>query len=214
MIQRFSFFVALFLVWGCTHQPLRSYPDHWWTPVQPALKKSWEILPQEADRSKNEVILSKRNELGLLSNFAATPFVLDGKRYASLEGFWQMLKYPERGDAKWRSQVQWPYTREQVGQMVGHKAKKAGDFASLAMKKHQWDWVSYNHIKMIYKEAGSSPFYVLIRRAMQAKLEQNPKVKEVLIATKGLRLKPDHKQNPDSPKAWKYFDIWMEIRDQ
>lgn len=55
----------------------------------------WEILPQEA--APGEVILSKRHELGLLSNFAATPFVFRGKRYASLEGFWQMMLYPHSG---------------------------------------------------------------------------------------------------------------------
>ncbi len=62
------------------------YPTHWWTPVPEAGKPDWEILPQEA--GPGEVILSKRNELGLLSNFAATPFNFRGKRYASLEGFW------------------------------------------------------------------------------------------------------------------------------
>lgn len=39
------------------------------------------------------MILSKRNELGLLSNFAATPFTFKGKHYASLEGFWQMMEH-------------------------------------------------------------------------------------------------------------------------
>ena len=59
-----------------------------------------------------EVILSKRNELGLLSNFAATPFTFKGKRYASLEGFWQMMKYPE-GPADPRAKfpgLEWKYT--------------------------------------------------------------------------------------------------------
>src|SRR5215472_14424044 len=69
------------------------YPEHWWTPVPKEGAPSWEILPQEA--GPGEVILSKRNELGLLSNFAATPFEFHGKRYASLEGFWQMMKFPE-----------------------------------------------------------------------------------------------------------------------
>jgi hypothetical protein len=53
----------------------------------------WEVLPQEA--GPGEVILSKRHELGLLSNFAPTPFTFRGRRYASLEGFWQMMLYPE-----------------------------------------------------------------------------------------------------------------------
>lgn len=56
-------------------------------------KASWEILPQAA--GPQEVILSKRNELGILSNFAATPFTFHGKRYAIVEGFWQMMLYPE-----------------------------------------------------------------------------------------------------------------------
>ena len=69
------------------------FPQHWWEPVPKAEAASWEILPQEAGRG--EVILSSRNELGLLSNFAETPFVFRGKRYRSIEGFWQMMKYPE-----------------------------------------------------------------------------------------------------------------------
>ena len=72
------------------------YPAHWWTPIIDPKKPDWEIMPQEA--GPGEVILSKRHELGLLSNFAPTPFVFHGKRYASLEGFWQMMKYPEGPD--------------------------------------------------------------------------------------------------------------------
>ncbi|HVS20996.1 MAG TPA: hypothetical protein VHD88_04070 [Pyrinomonadaceae bacterium] len=82
----------------------------------------WEILPQEA--GPGEVILSRRNELGLLSNFAPTPFVFHGKRYASLEGFWQMMKYPE-GPNDPRAKcpgLEWKYTREQVAQMVSFEA--------------------------------------------------------------------------------------------
>src|SRR5215510_376114 len=65
------------------------YPAHWWTPVPTNGAPGWEILPQAA--GPGEVILSKRNELGLLSNFAATRFDFNGKRYASLEGVWQMM---------------------------------------------------------------------------------------------------------------------------
>ena len=48
------------------------YPPEWFAPINDPNKPSWEILPQEA--KAGEVILSKRNELGILSNFAATPF--------------------------------------------------------------------------------------------------------------------------------------------
>src|SRR4030095_15180368 len=69
------------------------YPAHWWAAVSKDRAPAWEILPQEA--GPGEVILSKRHELGLLSNFAATPFVFHGPRYARLEGVWETMEYPE-----------------------------------------------------------------------------------------------------------------------
>ena len=76
------------------------YPAEWWTPCRRRARRDWEILPQDA--GPGEVILSKRNELGMLSNFAPTPFEFHGKKYASLEGFWQMMKYPEGPDDRAR----------------------------------------------------------------------------------------------------------------
>src|SRR5437868_5700641 len=105
------------------------YPANWWIPAPMKGAPSWEILPQEA--GPGEVILSKRNELGLLSNFAATPFTFHGKKYASLEGFWQMMKYPE-GPNDARAQfpgLHWNYTREQVAQLTSFEAKRAGTLA-------------------------------------------------------------------------------------
>jgi hypothetical protein len=101
------------------------YPPHWWAPVSEAEAASWEVLPQAA--GPGEVILSKRNELGLLSNFANTPFVFHGQGYASLEGFWQMMKYPE-GPADLRARypgIGWKHTRKEVSQMIGFEAKAA-----------------------------------------------------------------------------------------
>src|SRR5215475_713110 len=72
------------------------YPANWFEAVNDPKKPDWEILPQEA--KPGEVILSKRNELGILSNFAPTPFEYRDKRYASLEGFWQMMLYPDLYD--------------------------------------------------------------------------------------------------------------------
>src|SRR5207237_2355082 len=105
------------------------YPAHWWTPVSKAGAPAWEILPQEA--GPGEVILSKRHELGLLSNFAATPFTFRGQRYASLEGFWQMMLYPEGPDdpRATLSGVEWKYSRQQVAQMTSFEAKAAGTLA-------------------------------------------------------------------------------------
>src|SRR5271156_4290303 len=106
-----------------------SYPVHWWTPVPENQKASWEILPQAA--KPGEVILSKRNELGILSNFAATPFTFRGKRYASVEGFWQMMLYPEGPDDPRVNApgITWAHTRAEVAQMTAFEAKDAGTAA-------------------------------------------------------------------------------------
>ena len=50
---------------------------------------------------------------------APTPFEYHGKKYASLEGFWQAMKYPEDADdprAKFPG-LEWKLTREQVTQL-------------------------------------------------------------------------------------------------
>jgi hypothetical protein len=67
------------LLIGCAASPNAPYPARWWTPAPTAGAPAWEILPQEA--RSGEVILSKRNDLGILSNFAPTPFVYHGVRH-------------------------------------------------------------------------------------------------------------------------------------
>src|SRR5688500_8056669 len=51
----------------------------------------------------------------MLSNFAATPFELDGKRYQTVESFWQALYFPEGSNE-----------RELIASLDGRSAKKAG----------------------------------------------------------------------------------------
>jgi hypothetical protein len=190
------------------------YPSHWWAPVSKDGAPDWEILPQEA--APGEVILSKRHELGLLSNFAATPFNFRGKRYASLEGFWQMMKYPEGDDdprAKFPD-LKWEYSREQVAQLVSFEAKKAGTLAEENMKKMSITWVTFEGKQMEYRSAEPGDHYHLIVAASWEKVRQNPEVKKALLTTGNLVLKPDHHQGLNPPPAWRYYDILTEIRDQ
>jgi predicted NAD-dependent protein-ADP-ribosyltransferase YbiA (DUF1768 family) len=192
-------------------QPATNYPAHWWTPVPEAQKASWEILPQAA--RPGEVILSKRNELGILSNFAATPFTFRGKRYASVEGFWQMMLYPEGpGDARAKAGVVWPHTRAEVAQMTAFDAKDAGTLAEENMRTMGIAWVTFEGTRMPYRSATKGEHYRLIVEAMRAKLEQNPKVRAILLATGNLILRPDHTTEPDEPAEWRYNEVWMEIR--
>ena len=190
----------------------RFYPRHWWSAIEDPNKPAWEILPQAAQYG--EVILSKRNELGLLSNFAATSFMFCGIRYASLEGFWQSMKYPE-GPADPRNdhpEVKWEFTRDEVAQMVAFDAKHAGDLGSENMRKLGIDWVSFNGRRFPYRPDQPGEHYRLIVAATKAKVCQNPIVSSVLLSTGDLILKPDHLQEGDTPAAWRYYDILMQIR--
>lgn len=192
----------------------KNYPAHWWTPVPTNGAPSWEILPQEA--APGEVILSKRHELGLLSNFAAMPFTFRGKRYASIEGLWQMTKYPEGSDDPRAtfSGLEWRYTRDQVAQLTAFDAKRAGDLAEKNMKRMGITWVTFEGKRMEYRENARGDFYRIIAAATREKVRQNPEVKHVLLATGDLVLKPDHHQGTNVPPAWRYYEILTEIRSE
>lgn len=201
------------------------YPSHWWKTVPDVGVPEWEILPQFA--LPGEVILSKRNELGLLSNFAHTPFEFRGKKYQSVEGFWQMLFFPEapqdlsselsselRGTPLNHAALEWPWTRKEVSQMLGHEAFAAGVVGFANMKRMGINYVTFEGRPLPYWVFEKSDHFKLIFQVMQAKLKQNPKVEAVLKSTKGLRLRPDHFEPSQTPPSWKYYEIWMELRDQ
>jgi predicted NAD-dependent protein-ADP-ribosyltransferase YbiA (DUF1768 family) len=151
-----------------------------------------------------------------LSNFAPTPFVLDGKRYASVEGFWQMMLYPEgtRDERARDKGVTWKYTREQVAQMTDFEANAAGILAEENMKTLGIDWCTYQGKRFPYRSQIPGEHYRLIVAAMRAKLEQNPEVRRILLATGDLILRPDHHGEENSPPEWKYNEIWMQLRSE
>jgi hypothetical protein len=189
-----------------------AYPAHWWTPVSKAGAPGWEILPQQA--RSGEVVLSKRNELGLLSNFAPTPFVFHHRHYASIEGFWQAMKYPEnsRDQRAMFPGLEWRYTRVQVEQMSGFDAKRAGDLANTNMAAMHINWVTFEGHEIEYRPSQPGDHYRLIVAATWQKVLQNAPVRRVLLSTGGLVLKPDHKQEPTAPAAWRYYEILTDIR--
>ena len=209
--------IVLFLIisLGCTNLKKENYPPHWWKVVTDKNTPRWEVLPQVGEPGKT-VILSKRNELGLLSNFAKTPFEYMGKKYNSLEGAWQGMKYPENSnDHRFKSiNIKWKYSRQEVEKMVGFEAKRAGSLASKNMKKLKINWVSYNGKKMTYRTTRKGDHYQLIYKLMKEKLLQNPGVRKVLMSTGDLKLLPDHHTKKNSSPAWKYNQIWMEIRSK
>jgi hypothetical protein len=195
-------------------QQRHEYPANWWTPVPEVSVPEWEILPQAA--KPGQVILSKRNELGILSNFAATLFTFRGKRYASVEGFWQMMLYPEgpRDPRAKAPGIEWPHTREDVAGLTAFEAKQAGTIAEENMRKMGIGWVTFEGKRFRYRSKKKGVHYRLILEAMRAKLEQNPQVRRILLSTGDLILLPDHIEEPDPPAEWLYFSVWMDIRTE
>jgi predicted NAD-dependent protein-ADP-ribosyltransferase YbiA (DUF1768 family) len=214
-LSRWAIAAAIVTALACAMaQRHTQYPAHWWTPVSTEGAPAWEILPQAAN--PGEVILSKRNELGVLSNFAATPFTLRGKRYASVEGFWQMMLYPEGpGDPRAKVQgIAWLHTRSEVAGLTAFEAKDAGTAAEANMLKMGIDWVTFEGKRFPYRSKRNGVHYRLILEAMRAKLEQNMPVRQTLLSTGNLILLPDHIEEPDPPAEWLYFKIWMDFRSK
>lgn len=210
MKKLITYSLVLFFLFSCAST--KKFPDHWWKPVTDKKAPSWEILPQKGERGKS-VILSKRNELGILSNFAPTPIVFEGKTFQGIEGLWQSMKYPE-GPTDPRAKLSYKLKRSDVEKMSAFKAKRAGKEGSKNMKKLGINWVTYKGKRMTYRTSKKGKHYQLIRKLMVEKVKQNKDVQDVLMATGNLTLLPDHKQKPDSPPAWKYNQIWMEIRTE
>jgi len=213
--------LSVLLLCGCIHATAQdskvndNYPDQWWVFIPPSELKGWEIAPQAADRSKGEVILSKRTELGIFSNLSEAHFEMDGIHYASVEGLWQGMKYPEGpNDERLKDpNVVWPYTREQVYKMSGFESKAAGDAANANMKQLGIKWITYKGKKIEYKtETGKVEHYNIIYRASEQKVLQNPEIKNLLLRTGNLKFLPDHTQQPNPDPAYLYFDIFMKIR--
>ena len=193
-----------------------TYPDHWWGPINDPNPPSWEILPQAASKGKNEVILSKRNELGILSNLAPTPFTMLGTRYASLEGLWQSMKFPEDDpkDPRWAKQSDWGKKRSVVESEVSFEALYSGKDAGKIMLRHGINWVSFHGLKMVFKGKDTLAYYDVIEAATRAKIDQNPEVKKILLSTGDLKLRPDHKEDHDATIAYRYYDIYVKLRTE
>lgn len=219
-VSSFKYLFFILFTAGCVHassvMTTDRFPDAWWAPVPADQIKGWEILPDSVNRSNKEVVLSKRNELGQFSNLGSVSFEMDGIQYKSLEALWQGMKYPDNpnDDRLKDPTVVWPYTREQVYQMDGFPAKKAGDIANANMKKMGIKYITYQGQKIEYNGSGMNRHYEIIYQASKNKVLQNPALKELLLSTKDLKFFPDHKQQANPNPAYLYHEIYMKIRSE
>lgn len=137
----------------------------------------------------------------MLSNLAPTPFELNGKHYASVEGFWQGLKFPEGSEQ-----------RNGIAKLSGVEAKKSGRKAENSTE------FEYQGKKI---KVGSDKHHELIKKAIRAKLEQNPDVRNLLLTTGDKKIThifrtPDGRILPDSQTipGEKFCQILMDLREE
>jgi predicted NAD-dependent protein-ADP-ribosyltransferase YbiA (DUF1768 family) len=125
-----------------------------------------------------------------ISNLALTPFELHGRRYASVEGFWQGLKTENEAD------------RTRIASLWGTEAKRAG--AATTPATFIYDGHTY--------AAGTHEHWGLMHQACMAKFTQNEGARTALLATGPRplvhRVKRDSKTIPGVVMA----DIWTRVR--
>jgi predicted NAD-dependent protein-ADP-ribosyltransferase YbiA (DUF1768 family) len=125
-----------------------------------------------------------------ISNLALTPFRLDGRDYASVEGFWQGLKLAD------------PAERAKVARLWGVEAKSA-------VRGRGPDSFDYDGRLLA---CGGPGHRELMARACLAKFTQNSEAREALLSTGKRplthRARRDSKTIPGALMA----DIWMQIR--
>lgn len=149
--------------------------------------------PEEACNVAINVLYSSDSDtVRFISNLGHTPFLMDGIEYASVEAFWQGLKF-EEGE------------RGEIATLFGKEAKKIGN--RVKYKKH----VRYKDHKV---RVGSPEHWALMARACEHKFTQNPFAQEALLGT-GIR-PLYHKPRKDSQTIPGPImaSIWMNIRSQ
>lgn len=113
-----------------------------------------------------------------LSNFAETPFILDGKQYASFEGFYNSLLYLDKN------------RQADIAAMSGLEAKLAGKGSNLQIARYGKQLI----------RLGSEEHHELLERALRAKFDQNPELKQAFIDTHPRPIIHDT-GHPDKPGA-------------
>jgi predicted NAD-dependent protein-ADP-ribosyltransferase YbiA (DUF1768 family) len=117
----------------------------------------------EACREPINVVSTSTDPIArTISNFAATPFELDGQRYQSVESFWQGLKFADEADRRRLAALDGPQARDE-GETQGYGAT-----------------VSYKGETIV---VGTSAHWRLMEHACQAKFEQNAEARAALLAT-------------------------------
>ena len=132
----------------------------------------------------------------LLSNFAPTPFEFWGIRFASVEGFWQGLKFDEGSPEQKR-----------VFGLAAYEAKKAG---KRAPRRDTLTWRGRTY------RIGSPEHHALLKEALRAKFAQNPEARRALLATRGMELVHElpHGRDSKTIPGRRFCALLADIREE
>jgi predicted NAD-dependent protein-ADP-ribosyltransferase YbiA (DUF1768 family) len=125
-----------------------------------------------------------------ISNLALAPFELDGRRYASVEGFWQGLKSDSATE------------RARIAALWGVEAKNAGPRV----------WPPTFAYEGQTFPSGAYPHWKLMRRACEAKFSQNTEARAALLATGERPLTHKVRRDSRTIPGVLMADIWLRIR--
>jgi predicted NAD-dependent protein-ADP-ribosyltransferase YbiA (DUF1768 family) len=152
------------------------------------------FLGPRAEVCREPIPVSNRHPnpcVRLIGNLAPTAFELDGTAYASIESFWQSLKFPEGSD------------RARLAALDGPTARTTG--AGVGYGTH----VRYQGSEV---PTGGWEHWQLLERACRAKFTQHAAAREALVATAcrplTYRVRAESRLLPGAVVA----DIWMRIR--
>ncbi len=151
-------------------------------------------LGPRADACREPINVSSRATdpaIRLISNFAHTPFELDGEPYASVEGFWQGLKFQTES------------TRRAIAQLHGDEARRAG-FGAPAAEAFEYR----GHAVRV----GTADHRDLMFRACWEKFRQHGAAREALMATRARPLQHRTRRDSRTIPGVVMADIWMRIR--
>ena len=129
--------------------------------------------------------------LQLISNLAETPFMLDGQWFASVEGFWQGLKFAD------------DQARRTIAGLAGPRAKAAGRAAPAS------DVIVYGGRNV---RVGTVDHWTLMERANHAKFEQHRPARMALLSTGSRPLQHRVARDSQTIPGVIMADVWMRAR--
>jgi predicted NAD-dependent protein-ADP-ribosyltransferase YbiA (DUF1768 family) len=150
-------------------------------------------LGPEADACAHPINITARSPapLDLISNFAATPFSLDERPYASVEGFWQALKVADVAE------------QVRIAALHGYAAKHALADATWPAE------ILYDGQPV---RTGTSAHWALMKRAVRAKFEQHAEAREALLSTGKRPLTHRVRRDSETIPGVVMAEIWMAVR--